>query len=304
MLFLIVGASGVLGGETMRRLLERGHRVRGMTRHVRRTRGLEDLGAEPVVADLTDRASLVRACDGVDRVFAAAHGLLGRGKNRSEAVDEAGHRSLIEVAREAGVDRFVYTSVLGAAPDHLVDFFRTKWLIEQDLATSGLAHVVLRPAAFMESHAHALNGKNILEKGRTVILGTGTKSRNFVSAQDVAEIAARVLTAEMPPSRVIAIAGSGNFTNDEVARLYAKNAGIPARIIHVPRLLLRTVGFAVQPIHPGLARVMQLSALADDAFSEAFTVADYRGYSEIGSTSLEAFVQERVREHRASAAPC
>ncbi len=63
---------------------------------------------------------------------------LGRGRNRSEAVDDVGHRSLIDVARDAGVTRFVYTSALGAAPNQPIDFFRTKWAIEQHLASSGL----------------------------------------------------------------------------------------------------------------------------------------------------------------------
>src|SRR5690242_813390 len=130
MLVLVVGASGVLGRETVRCLHAAGHRVRGMTRDGRRMRDLESLGAEPVIGDLTDRASLMRACADVDRVFAAAHGALSRGRNRSEAVDDVGHRSMIDVARDAGVARFVYTSAHGAAPNQPIDFFRTKWAIE------------------------------------------------------------------------------------------------------------------------------------------------------------------------------
>ncbi len=52
MLVLIVGATGVLGRETVRRLRAADCRVRGMTRDVRRMRDLESLGAEPVLGDL------------------------------------------------------------------------------------------------------------------------------------------------------------------------------------------------------------------------------------------------------------
>lgn len=297
MLVLVVGATGVLGHETVRCLRAAGHLVRGMTRHEGRVRDLEALGAEPVVGDLTDRASLVRACVGVERVFAAAHGLLSRGRNRSEAVDDAGHRSLIAVARDAGVARFVYTSALGAAPDHPIDFFRTKWAIEQYLASSGLAYVVLRPSALMEWHAHTFNGKGILDNGRTVILGTGTKRRNFVAARDVAVIATTALTGEMPRERVIAIGGPGDFTNDEVAQMYARIAGVPARIAHVPRAALRAVGAIAQPFHPGVGRVMHIASQPDDAFSETFD-GDSTRERTIGPTSLEAFVREQVTEHR------
>jgi len=296
MLVLVVGATGVLGSATVRRLRAAGHRVRGMTRHARRMPDVEALGAEPVIGDLTDAASLARACAGVDRVFAAAHGALGRGRYRSEAVDDAGHRALIDAARDARVGRFVYTSALGAAPDHPVDFFRTKWAIEQYLAASGLAYVVLRPSAFMEWHAHTFNGKAVLEKGRAVIPGSGSKRRNFVAARDVADIAARAITEDMPRERVLAIGGQGDFSNDDVARLYARIAGIPERITHVPRNVLSAIGWLVRHLHPGIARAMRLSSLPDDAFAETFDAASSGVAREIGPTTLEAFVRDRVRE--------
>jgi uncharacterized protein YbjT (DUF2867 family) len=121
---LIVGATGVLGGETARCLSADGHDVRGMTRSPVRARLLAAGGVEAVVGDLTDPASLARACMGMDAVIAAAHGALGRGRYRSEAVDDAGHRALVDAAGAARVARFVYTSAAGAAPDHPVDFFR------------------------------------------------------------------------------------------------------------------------------------------------------------------------------------
>jgi NADH dehydrogenase len=234
-------------------------------------------------------------------VIAAAHGALGRGENRSEAVDDAGHRSLIDAARSTGVTRFVYTSALGAAPDHPVDFFRTKWAIEQYLASSGIAHATLRPTAFMEWHAHAFNGKQILDRGRTVILGTGTKLRNFVAAGDVAAVATQLLTSHDAGSPTIAVAGPGNFTNDDVARLYARIAGVPARIVHVPRAAVAAIACIARPLHPGVARAMRLGSLRDDAFPEAFDPRACAVEYAIGATALEDFVRERVAEHRAAA---
>ena len=131
MLVLVVGASGTLGREAVRALHAAGHRVRGMTRSPERIRVIELLGGEATIGDLTDPPSLARACSGVDAVLAAAHGALGRGRYTSAAVDDAGHRALVDAARAAGVGRFVYVSALGAAPDHPVDFLRTKRSLEQ-----------------------------------------------------------------------------------------------------------------------------------------------------------------------------
>jgi len=68
----------------------------------------------------------------------------------SRAVDELGHKALIDAARAAGVQRFVYVSGMGAASDHPIDFFRTKYEGERYLERRGLEHVILRRSVFME----------------------------------------------------------------------------------------------------------------------------------------------------------
>jgi NADH dehydrogenase len=285
----------------VRRLLAGGYRVRAMTRSQERGQELGRQGAEVVIGDLIDRDSIARACQDVDRVFVAAHSALGRGSYRSEAVDDQGHRALINAARAAGVGRFVYTSALGAAPDHPVDFFRTKYAIEQHLRGSGLDYAILRPSAFMEWHAHAFNGKSLLDRGRTMLLGSGNKLRNFVSARDVAQFAILALFAAPLRERMVEIGGPGNFSNNEVAQLYARTAGIEPKIGHIPAAATRVIGMIARPLHPGLSRVMQLASLPDDAWPETFDPAGLLRDYPIPLTSLETFVRERVAERRAAA---
>jgi len=297
-MILVVGATGVLGQKTARLLLAQGHSVRAMTRTPESAKDLVQQGAEVVAADLIDRESLVRACRGAAQVFAAAHSFMGRGRYHSQAVDDVGHRALIDAACSAGIQRFVYTSALGAARDHPVDFFRTKFAIEQYLQDSGIENVILRPSAFMEWHAHIFNGKSLLEKGRTQLLGSGTKQRNFVAASDVAQFAAKALTEPAARQRVIEIGGPGNFSNNEVAELYAKTAGIEPRIAHLPATLAGVIARIAQPIHPGLSRVMRLSSLPDDAYPEAFDPTHLLREHSIQLTSLQEFVRQQVEQLR------
>jgi NADH dehydrogenase len=297
-MILVIGATGVLGQKVVRLLLAEGHRVRAMTRAPERAENLERQGAEIVVADLIDAASLERACRGATRVLAAAHSFFGKGTYRSDAVDDAGHRALIDAARAVGVTRFVYTSGLGAAPDHPVDFFRTKYAIEQYLRASGLDYVILRPSAFMEWHAHIFNGKSILEKGRTTLLGNGTKLRNFVAANDVAHFAVLALTAPTVVRRVLEIGGPGNFSNNEVAQIYAQFAGIEPRVSHLPRSVARTLALFSRPFQPGLSRVMRLASLPDDAFSESFDPTNLLRDYPTRLTSLHEFVRNEVARAR------
>jgi uncharacterized protein YbjT (DUF2867 family) len=297
---LVVGATGALGRPVVRLLRERGVPVRALSRHPEKAADLAALGADVVAGDLTDAASLQRACAGVQRVLAAAHGLLGRGRWRSEAVDDAGHRALFAAAQTAGVERLVYTSAYGAGPDHPIDFFRTKHAVEQALAASGLPHVVLRPTAFMEQHVHLFNGEGLLYKGKAQLIGPGTKPRNFVAATDVAQFAVRALLEDPLPFRVLAVGGHGHYSNTQVAQMYAREAGIPARIGHLPAGVARVIASLAVPLHPGLARVLRLSALPDDAYSEHFDgAAALEREHGVTLTRVESFIRQRVAESHA-----
>lgn len=300
MKILVIGATGALGRPVVKGLLARGVQVRALNRHPEQAADLVQAGAEVVAGDLTDRASIEVACAGVQRVLAAAHSIMGRGRWRSEAVDDVGHRALIDVARQAGVQRLVYTSGMGGTADHPVDFFRTKHRIEQLVRSSGIENVVLRPSAFMEHHVHLFNGKAVLDKGKAQLIGPGTKKRNFVAATDVAHFALRALLDDPPPFAVLDIGGPDHLSNAEVAELYAREAGIAPRIGHLPVAAARLIAALASPFHPGLARIMRLMSLPDDAFSERFdgAAALERDFG-IRLTTLREFVAEQVRQARA-----
>lgn len=296
---LVVGATGALGRPVVERLLARGLAVRALNRHPSQAADLATRGAEVVAGDLTDAASLERACAGVTRVLAAAHGILGRGRWRSEAVDDVGHRALVAAARAAGVRRFVYTSAYGASADHPIDFFRTKHAIEQAVEASGLDAVILRPTAFMEHHAHNFNGKAVLEKGKAQLIGPGTKPRNFVCAADVAQFALRALLEDPPPFRRLDIGGHGQHSNAEVAAIYAREAGVAPRASHLPKGVAAAIGALAAPFHPGMARIMKLMALPDDAVDERFDgAAELERAHGVRLTRMDEFVRQQVAAAR------
>jgi NADH dehydrogenase len=296
---LVVGATGALGRPVVQGLRARGVPVRAVCRHPQAAADLAALGAEVVAGDLTDAASLQRACEGMHRVLCCAHGLLGRGRWRSEAVDDAGHRSLIAAARRAGVERFVYTSAMLAAADSPLDFARTKHAIEQAVAQSGMAFVILRPAAFMEHHVHNFNGAAVLAKGKAQLIGPGQKQRNFVAATDVARFALRALLDDPPPFTRLDIGGPDHASNTQVAGMYARLAGLAPRVSHLPAGVARVASVLLKPLHPGVARVMRLLSLPDDAIVERWdgAAALEQRFGE-RLTRLEDFVQARVAEHR------
>ena len=298
----IVGATGSLGGEVARRLLATGHRVVAVTRAPAKAAALQASGAEVRVADLTDGSSLRSALRGASAVFAAAHSLLGRGRYRSTSVDDAGHRALIDAAVAERVGQVVYTSVVGASADHPATFWRTKYAIERHLEASGLDFTILRPTAFMETHAHELVGKAILSGKPAVIFGRGEQRMNFVAARDVARFAVVALTDPAARNITIEIGGRDNCTRHEVAELYARLSGQPLRVRHIPVGALRFLSAMIRPLHPGISDVMRMS-VAFETIDQTFDPSETLGRFPMPLTSLETFVRERIEDARTDLAP-
>ena len=82
-----------------------------------------------------------------------------------------------------------------------------------------------------------------------------------------------------------------------MAELYARLAGIAPRISHLPGSVARLLSRVAAPIHPGVARLMRLLGLPDDAFDETFdSAALQRAYPTLRLTPLETFVRARIAQ--------
>lgn len=295
-MILIVGGSGFLGRQVAKLLLSQGKQVRVLVRTPAKVEDLKQAGAEVIQGDLINQPSLTRACQGIERVLAAANSFLGKGKNKAEAVDEAGHRALINVAKASGVTHFVYMSMLGVSPDHPFDYARMKFSIEQCLKASSLSYTILRSAWYMEQNVYLYNGKSILESGKTSLLGNGTKPRNFIAVRDVAQFAVLALLDPKLKNRIIDIGGPQNATNNQVAELYGKIAGITPKMSHMPPLMAKAMSVVLKPFQPGISRIMYLNSLPDNAFDETFDPVPLLAEFPMHLTTLEEFIRERVTE--------
>ena len=146
----VTGATGQQGGAVARKLLADGWKVRALTRDLDKpaAQELKALGAEVVAGDLESRDQLDAAFKGAYGVFSVQNfwlpnvgfeGEIRQGKN------------VADVAKAAGVQHLVYSSV-GAAHRGLGQkHFDSKWLIEQHIHTLGIPYTILRPVAFFEN---------------------------------------------------------------------------------------------------------------------------------------------------------
>lgn len=287
---LIIGATGNLGGAVARLLLNAGQSVRAMTRTPEKADALKKLGAEVVIGDVRDRQSLDQACRGIEKIFAASHSFEGKGKSSPQIVDGQGNRNLIDAAKAAGVKHFVFTSALGARPDHPVDFYRIKYQTEQYLQGSGLNYTILRPAAFMESWVDMI-AKPLLETGKVAILGQGKNPVNYVALADVARFALIGLDNPAAKNQIIEIGGPGNYSTAQIIEITERITGKTAQRNYTPIPVMKIMKMITRPFNPVLSRMITAGInfdTTDQTFDMTATLKKYP----MTLTHLEDFVRE------------
>jgi len=262
---LVVGATGVLGGEICRHLVERGRPVRAMVRdssdpdRVARLRGI---GAEVVRGDLKDPRSLEAACRGVRTVVSTAASVHSRQEGDSfDSVDRQGHLSLIDAAEAAGVGQFVHV----AFPPVAVEFplQTAKRAVEERLRRGRLTYTVLQPTFFMEVWLSPALGFDL--PGATArIYGSGRNRISWVSFLDVAKLAVATLDNPKAANAVLELGGPEALSPLEVVRLAERATGKTFEVQHVPEEGLRAQhDGATDPMQRTFAGLMLYYASGD-----------------------------------------
>src|ERR1700674_434672 len=185
---LITGVTGKQGGAVARALEGAGFNLRGLTRKPdsEPAAALAHQGIEIIKGDLDDEATLRRALAGAWGVF----GVQNAGDAGVEREEAQGKR-LATLARDAGVEHYVYTSVGSADKRTGVPHFDNKWRIEETVR--GLpfpSHVILRPVFFMENllAPFSLQGSTL-----AWALGPGTKLQ-MIAVDDIGWFGAHAFT--------------------------------------------------------------------------------------------------------------
>ena len=225
---LITGVTGHQGGAVAQALQSSGFRLRGLTRkpESERATALARHGVDIVQGDLNDEATLSRALAGAWGVF----GVQNAGEAGVEGEEAQGKR-LATLARETGVEHYVYSSVGSANKQTGVPHFDSKWRIEE--AVRGLrfpSHVILRPVYFMENllAPYSLRG-DTLSAG----LRPGTKLQ-MIAVDDIGWFGARAFTdAAALNGREIDIAGDVR-TMPEAAEILAEALRRPIAFAQTP----------------------------------------------------------------------
>ncbi|HEX4183859.1 MAG TPA: NAD(P)H-binding protein [Caulobacteraceae bacterium] len=231
---LVTGAAGAVGStgrNIASMLLAKGHRVRAMVRREdERAEALRRVGAEVVVGDLTDLASMHRAIEGCARLYfgmSVSPDYLGATVNAAA------------VARHHGVEAFVNMSQMTVTQMSITEStdspqHKLHWLAEQALAWSGLPVVTMRPTVFMDGFFQLFAARSVREADELALpMGAGKTSP--ISAVDVARAVSAVLDDPAPHiGRIYNLTGPESADLHHFARAFSEALGRTIRYRDVP----------------------------------------------------------------------
>jgi dihydroflavonol-4-reductase len=264
MLAFVTGATGFVGSHVARVLAEQGADLRLLVRSSSDLRNIQDLNAERVTGDLRDPASLKRAMAGCEVVLhvAADYRLWVRDPDEMYRSNVEGTRAILEVARETGVRRVIYTSSVATmgftSNGHLADetspvslakmigpYKRSKFMAEQiaiEAGRSGMDVVVVNPTT-------PVGERDIkpTPTGRIVVDFLKRKFPAYVDTGlnlvDVAECArGHVAALEKGSSGERYILGGENLTLKQILDKLASITGLPSPRIRVPYVMALATG--------------------------------------------------------------
>jgi dihydroflavonol-4-reductase len=319
MITLVTGASGFVGSHVARYLAGRGEQVRVLMRPTSRMDALEGVAVERAEGDLRDRASLEPALAGVGTVYhvAADYRLWARNPQEIYASNVTGTRNLLEAARRAGVERFIYTSTVAtivvprdgelpnentrASLDEMIGpYKRSKFLAEQEAlraAAAGFPVVIVNPTAPIGpgDWKPTPTGKIILDFLRGKMPAYVDTGLNFVAVEDVAS--GHALAAERGRIGERYILGGRNLTLKYILDSLAAITGRPAPRVRLPHAVALAASYADQWLSRAIGREPQIPVDGVKMARHKMWVDGAKAARELGYQpgSVEAALERAVR---------
>ncbi|MEU7630097.1 NAD(P)H-binding protein [Nocardia sp. NPDC049220] len=249
-MIVITGATGTIGSEIIRQLVDRGEQVRAVTRNPERAE--VPAGVEVVRGDYTDLPSIAAAMSGADAAFIV--GVLG-----PEYVEV--DRALITTARDAGVGRIVKLSAIGTGDAGLGRVGTWHLPGEHAVRESGVDWTILRPSSFASNTS---SWAEAIRSGNPVPNMTGPAAQGVIDPRDVAGVAVEALVSAEHVGRVYTLTGPELRTTHDLAATLAAVVGHAVEVVDIPETEARAYMLA-----SGMSAEYVDGALAGQAYVRA-----------------------------------
>ena len=285
-MILITGATGNVGGDVLRGLLELGLPARAAVTNPERAAKALPAGAEVTRFDFSDLSTFGAALEGINRVFLMRPPAMG---------DPKTFKPFLEAIKFVGIEQVVFLSLLGAQANPVVPHRK----IELEIERLEIPHVFLRPSFFLQNLS-TTHLQDILERN-DIFVPAGRGKTSFIDARDIAAVAVRALSVPHVVNGGIDLTGADALSYAEVAAIFSEvlgrkitysdplppkfglemqRRGIKAEFVNVMILIYNTnrLGFAAR-VTGDVKRILGREPIAVQEFVQDFRQVFTRGDS-------------------------
>ena len=238
MSLLIIGGTGTLGRQMVLQALMKGYPVRCMVRNFRKANFLKEWGVELVYGDLTKPETLPPCFKGITAVIDASTSRPDEFESLKN-VDWDGKIALIEAAKAANIQRFIFFSAQNVEQFDNIPLMKLKYGIEKKLAQSSVPYTIFRLTGFYQGliEQYAIP---ILENLPIWVTNENT-SIAYMDTQDIAKFTMRALQIPQTINQTFFLSGLKSWVSSEIITLCEQLAGQTARVQRVPLIVLKLI---------------------------------------------------------------
>jgi NADH dehydrogenase len=232
---VITGAFSYTGKYATRLLLDRGYEVRTLTYHPDRTNSFGDR-VQIFPYNFDRPGDLRRSLRGASTLINTYWVRFPREESNFETAVR-NTRTLIEAAKDAGVQRIVHVSIANPSLESPLGYYRGKAQVEQAVVGSGLSYAILRPTVIFGAEDILINNIAWFVRRLPVfgIPGDGRYTIRPIYVEDMAQLL--VDAVDQQGSSIRNAIGPETFSFEELVRLVAARVERPVRLVHLPMLL-------------------------------------------------------------------
>jgi len=216
---LIAGATGYLGKYITQELRQQNFYTKVLVRSPKKFEAYGIQVEELVQAEVTDKSSLKNCCKDIDTVISSVGITRQRDGLTYMDVDYQANLNLLEEAKQSGVRKFVYVSVLNG----------------EKLKKSGLEFCIIRPNGFFSDMTEFFN---MAKRGRIYLFGSGNLKANPIHGEDLAKVCVSAIEGD---EKEVEVGGPETLTQNEIAKIAFNVVGKTPKIIHIPDWIRRVI---------------------------------------------------------------
>lgn len=298
----VYGGSGFIGRYVVSELAKAGARVRVAVRRPDRALFLKPLGdvgqITPVQVNVRDDASVARAAEGADVAINLTGVLFSRGRQSFDAVHREGAARIARAARDAGVDRLIHFSALGADPASQSAYARSKAAGEAAVREVFPTATIVRPGILAGPEDEFFNRFAVLARLLPVLplFGGGGTRFQPICVGDLAEAVLAIASRPECAGKIYELAGPRVYTLKELLEILLAEIGRRRLLVPVPFAIakLQALVFELLPIPP-LTRDQVTMLQSDNVAS-----GELPGLAELGiqPTAIETILPTYLGRYR------